>query len=89
MKALKIYITGKVQGVWYRASTRNKAKELGLCGMVRNESDGSVYAEVEGPVEGVDQLVVWCKEGPPHARVDSVRIEEMDWQGREGFSIER
>lgn len=89
MKTLKIYITGKVQGVWYRASTRNKAKELGLSGMVRNESDGSVYAEVEGPANLVDQLVAWCHEGPPHARVESVRVEEMDRQGRSGFSIER
>jgi acylphosphatase len=89
MLHLKLKITGKVQGVWYRGSTQRKARELGLCGFVRNEPDGSVYAEVEGPLEKVDALVKWCRRGPELARVDEVETEEGEWRGFRTFEVKR
>ena len=89
MRHLNLKITGKVQGVWYRGSTQRKARELGLCGFVQNNPDGSVYAEVEGPVHQVDALVEWCKRGPELARVDSVRVEMGEWQGFQTFEVRR
>ncbi|MBL4736088.1 MAG: acylphosphatase, partial [Flavobacteriales bacterium] len=56
----KIRIEGKVQGVWFRASTRDEAGRLGLRGFVRNEPDGSVYAEVEGEENEINEFVKWC-----------------------------
>jgi len=67
-----IRVTGKVQGVFYRKYTLQKARELGLNGFVRNVEDGSVYIEAEGKAEQLDQLVEWCKEGSPSAEVDKV-----------------
>ena len=67
-----IRVTGKVQGVFYRASARAEAERLGLKGFVRNESDGSVYAEAEGEAEALELFLAWCRRGPPHARVDAV-----------------
>ena len=57
-------IRGRVQGVWYRASTAREAGRLGLVGRVRNQADGSVEAVAQGPSEAVEQLVAWCHEGP-------------------------
>ena len=70
-------ISGKVQGVWYRASAKDKALSLGLKGRVWNEPNGDVGAIVQGDREAVDTFVVWCKEGPPLARVESVDISEI------------
>ncbi|MCB0495024.1 MAG: acylphosphatase [Cyclobacteriaceae bacterium] len=72
---LKIKVTGRVQGVFFRASTRDKAVELGLYGFVRNEPDGSVYMEVQG--DRKNELVAWVKAGgPPLGRVDEMTMEE-------------
>ena len=93
MKADKIHrkltISGRVQGVFYRASTVDKALELGVTGYVRNEPDGSVYAEVEGTEKQVEAMVDWCKEGPRFANVVDVSIEEGELQGFESFKIDR
>ena len=89
MKHLNLKITGKVQGVWYRGSTNRKARELGLSGFVQNETDGSVYAEVEGPPEKVQALVEWCRRGPELARVEKVETEEGEWKGFRGFEVRR
>ncbi len=70
-----------MQGVWYRASTRKKATGLQLTGWVRNCPDGSVEALAEGPRDAVEQLVTWCRSGPPAARVDAL---EEDWSDAEG-----
>jgi len=72
----KIKVVGKVQGVWFRDSTRSKALELSIKGFVRNESDGSVYIEAEGDKNGLQQLVDWCQTGPELARVDKVVVED-------------
>lgn len=70
-----IVVRGLVQGVSYRAATKTKAQELRLCGLVKNNRDGSVYIEAEGPENKVRELVDWCHYGPPHAKVLSVEIE--------------
>lgn len=88
-KHVKVTISGKVQGVWFRASTRDQARGLGLSGFVRNEDDGSVYAEFEGPAAAVDAMLRWCHEGPAHARVDRVVVQEGDVADFSGFQIQR
>lgn len=67
-------ITGRVQGVWYRESLREAADALKITGWVRNLSDGSVEAVIQGPAERVEALIDWCRRGPPLARVVDVRI---------------
>lgn len=89
MKHYQIRITGKVQGVWYRGSTKRKAEELGLKGFVRNQPDGSVYAEVEGEEANLKSLIKWCKEGPPLAKVETVLVEEASLKNFQNFWIER
>lgn len=88
-KHFKLKITGKVQGVWYRASTKRKARELGLCGFVRNQPDGSVYAEVEGTEAQIRALFDWCRQGPELARVEKVTVKEGDWVGFGRFEVIR
>lgn len=88
-KCYQIRIYGKVQGVWYRASTQRKAKELGLSGFVRNEADGSVYAEAEGTAAELKALVEWCQEGPPFAKVARVEFEESNLKNFDDFEVRR
>ncbi len=85
-KHLKIYVTGRVQGVFYRASTEEKAVSLGLAGFVRNQTDGSVYIEAEGEASQVDTLAEWCHQGPPQAKVAQVKTEEGTPKGYPGFT---
>ena len=82
-------ISGKVQGVFFRASTKSKADELGINGFVRNESDGSVYAEAEGTPEQIEALVKWCHQGPPHAQVTEVKVNSGQLQHFKKFEIRR
>jgi acylphosphatase len=70
-------IEGRVQGVFFRASTMDKARELGLTGWVRNNPDGSVEIVAEGPTEDVEKLVAWSYHGPRHAVVNNV---DVDWE---------
>ena len=74
-------ITGLVQGVWFRASTRDEAVRLGLVGWVKNCRDGSVEAMAEGPRDKVEEFIRWCRKGPRHARVSDV---EVDWKAPTG-----
>jgi acylphosphatase len=67
-----VYVSGEVQGVFFRDSARRRAEELGLSGWVRNLPDGRVEALFEGPSREVREMVRWCEGGPPHARVESV-----------------
>ena len=89
MKHYNIRVSGRVQGVFYRASTRDKAKELGLSGWVRNEPDGTVYVEAEGSKEALDQLIDWWKQGPPRAKVENVHYEVGEVVGFGGFEVRR
>ncbi|GIV31614.1 MAG: acylphosphatase [Saprospiraceae bacterium] len=89
VKHYDIWIEGRVQGVWFRASARNKAKELGVRGWVRNLPDGRVYAEAEGEEEALQQFVDWCHRGPELAEVTGVVVREGPVQGFEDFEIRR
>jgi len=89
MKHLNIRVSGKVQGVFFRASARDVARSLGLNGFVRNEPDGSVYIEAEGRDRELSQFEDWCKKGPPHAQVSGVQIEEGMVQNFQYFNINR
>ena len=84
-----VYVTGRVQGVFYRATTREEARERGIDGWVRNLDDGRVEAVFEGPSEGVEAMVEWCHEGSDRARVDGVEADYGDPEGIEGFEIRR
>ena len=88
-KHIRLTIIGKVQRVWYRASTERKAKELNICGFVENHENGNVYAEAEGTTEELDALIAWCKKGPPLARVEQVLVEEGEVVGFEDFDVKR
>jgi len=88
-RSVSIRVTGKVQGVFFRATAQSKAQQLGLTGFVRNERDGSVYLEAEGPEEKVRELIAWCKAGPPQSTVDHVEVEELAGKGFKGFEIKR
>ncbi|MEM9492762.1 MAG: acylphosphatase [Myxococcota bacterium] len=74
VERITLRITGRVQGVYYRASARERASALGLSGWVRNRPDGSVELAAEGPSQVLDELVAWCGQGPPAARVEAVEI---------------
>jgi len=74
----KLKISGKVQGVWYRASTAEKAVELGLNGWVKNMADGTVEAFAQGPKPNVEALIGWCWEGPRLAEVTDVQVTWME-----------
>lgn len=87
--SISITISGKVQGVWYRASTKAKAEEFGICGYVKNLSNGEVYIEAEGPKEKVDQLLAWCKLGPELAEVDNIAVKAKPIEGYTTFKIHR
>ena len=76
MEALSVRVYGRVQGVFFRASARDRARQLRLTGWVRNVPDGSVELWAEGPRDGLGQLLAWCRQGPPGARVDRI---EHDW----------
>lgn len=89
MSAARFIVRGKVQGVWFRASTREQAARLGLDGHARNLGDGSVEVIAIGDAEALDALERWLHVGPPLARVDAVlRSPLADVAGDEaGFSI--
>jgi acylphosphatase len=80
-KRAEIRISGKVQGVFFRASTREQARARNLGGWVKNMPDGSVEAVVEGAAEDVQELVEWAHEGPDAASVDDIDVRWMDPQG--------
>lgn len=88
-KHISIKVSGRVQGVFYRASTDDKAQRLGVKGYVKNEPDGSVYIEAEGDDAVLDALVEWCKQGPPAARVSNVEVHEGTWKGFSEFTVKR
>jgi acylphosphatase len=76
-----------VQGVFFRAETRDRARSLGLTGWVRNAADGSVEGVFEGEDERVESMVEWCRRGPRGARVDDVNVTWSEAQDEHGFAI--
>ena len=88
MKCVHVYISGKVQGVFFRAVTQKTAIGFNLTGWVRNVPDGRVEAIFEGEDTNIDKMIAWCHIGPPAARVTEVLIEEEPCSGEfRDFSI--
>lgn len=83
----RVVADGKVQGVYFRDSTRKRADELGVAGWVTNRADGGVEAVFEGPEQAVEEMVSFCGSGPGHAQVSSLDVSEEDPEGLAGFEI--
>lgn len=89
MKKIRAHliIEGRVQGVYFRANTADTAAKHDVCGWVKNNSDGTVEAMLEGEAESVERVIAWCRVGPPKARVDKVTVSYGDYIGEfDGFS---
>jgi len=84
-RAVRVLITGRVQGVWYRGWTCDQARALGLDGWVRNRADGRVEAAFAGEAEAVERMLLACREGPPLARVTEVTAEPWESAVEPGF----
>jgi acylphosphatase len=83
-----VMITGRVQGVWFRATTRQKAEQIGITGWVRNTRDGCVEAIFEGEENCVKEMIEWCHRGPPLAKIENVEVKNQSLtNGFDGFSI--
>jgi acylphosphatase len=78
---VRVLVSGRVQGVWYRETCRREAERLGVAGWVRNRPDGRVEIEAEGPRPAVDALVGWARRGPPRAVVDTLVVEDLEVGG--------
>lgn len=87
MRRVRVYISGHVQGVFFRASCADLAEEHGLSGWIRNVAGGDVEAVFEGTDSAVEQMLTWCREGPPLARVDRVGSVDEAPTGGSGFRI--
>lgn len=84
----RVFISGIVQGVFFRASTRNAAQQVGVDGWVRNLPDGRVEAVFQGPPDKVGAAIQWCRKGPPGSRVERVEILEEEPSGQlMGFDV--
>jgi acylphosphatase len=77
-QSVYVVISGEVQGVWFRASTKKKADELGITGWVRNTPDGKVDAVFEGDESQVNRMIKWCHQGPPLSKVEKVEAKIQD-----------
>ncbi len=89
MNALRVRVTGRVQGVWFRAWTKAEAEARGLSGWVRNEADGSVAALIAGPEGAVREMVAALHGGPPRARVEAVEVAPAEPPDGDGFHVMR
>ncbi len=82
---VRLIVSGRVQGVFFRASARHQATRLGIAGWARNEPDGTVVIEAEGPPETVERFVDWCGAGPPEAEVEGVDVSPIPPLGESEF----
>ncbi len=89
MQTVRLIIKGKVQGVFYRATAKELANQLGITGWVRNLPDMNVEITATAPHEVLQHFIDWCKHGPPRARVDEIIVEEREFEEFEGFKILR
>ena len=87
LQSLQVIVQGKVQGVYYRQSTREKATELGITGTVKNLANGDVEIIATGTDSALIQFTGWCKEGPPRAVVTGVIITPLSLHSFNGFLI--
>jgi acylphosphatase len=89
MKRLAIVVSGKVQGVFYRASAKDQAESIGIKGFVRNEPNGDVYMEAEGDEQQLNTFLEWCRQGPPRAEVQQLSCKEHEPVGFGSFDVKR
>lgn len=83
-----VLVSGKVQGVFFRSSTKKRAEELGLTGWVRNLEDGRVEAVFEGDQEKVEKMIEWCRKGPNYAMVEDIQVIPEKYTGEfNGFAV--
>jgi acylphosphatase len=87
MKHLDITVKGKVQGVFYRASTKAVADQLGVKGSIKNEPNGDVFIEAEGDKIALEMFLEWCNEGPQDAEVNSVESNEGELKNYRNFEV--
>jgi acylphosphatase len=84
---VRVIVTGRVQGVWFRDRCREQARSEHVSGFARNRADRSVEVELEGSEPAVERMIAWCKVGPPRARVDAVAVDRISPVGDPGFRI--
>lgn len=89
METLSIIVTGKVQGVWFRQSTKEKAMELSITGEVSNQPDGTVKIIATGTKEQLSLFTDWCKQGPSKAKVENVLTTVVPYKQFTSFTIVR
>jgi acylphosphatase len=85
---VRVVVEGRVQGVYYRDSCRREAQRLGVRGWVRNRPDRSVEVVAEGPRARVEELLTWCRQGPPRATVTRIAVSDEIPAGERSFRIE-
>jgi acylphosphatase len=85
--AVRVLVRGRVQGVWYRQSCAQEARARQLGGWVRNLPDGSVEVWIEGPRPGVEEVLSWCRVGPPGAHVTGLEIVDVAATGLDRFDV--
>ena len=83
----RVLVHGRVQGVFFRDTLRERARAHGVAGWVRNRPDGALEAVFEGSPEAVERLVRFCRTGPPRAAVERVEVTEEDPEGLSGFDV--
>ena len=88
-KHFNITVYGKVQGVFYRATTKFIADQLGVKGFVRNQKDETVYIEAEATPCVLEQFLDWCKEGPERAKVEKIKSEESELRNYINFEVRK
>lgn len=89
LRAVEVRITGRVQGVFFRASCAEYARQLGVRGWVRNQPDGSVLAHFEGGYTSVEEIIDWCRKGPRRSEVSDVEVTRVPPLNAEGFVVDR
>ena len=88
MRRVRVLISGRVQGVFFRGSTKHKSDSIGLFGWVKNNLDGTVEAVFEGEDEKIEQILKWCRRGPFFARVKDVKVFEENYKDEfKSFSV--
>ncbi len=87
VRHFNILVSGKVQGVFFRASTKDQAVLFGIKGFVRNESNGDVYIEAEAEENQLNEFLKWCGRGPSRARVDNLDIQESSLKNFSSFEV--
>jgi acylphosphatase len=86
-KAIHAWVSGQVQGVFYRKATCEVAERLEIKGWVKNLPDGRVELAAYGPAHAIETLIRWLHRGPPHAHVTDVEVKDIPWENYESFSV--